>query len=124
MSHLVKTLVKGLELPDGNLYPNINTTVTLTDEQFATLNASDFVSDLQDLGVAFTAITVTASPFTYTVAASGTLLINPSGATISALTWNTLTVPPATALLPVLANDVLVVTYTGGTPLMNIRNQS
>lgn len=124
MSHLVKTLVKGLSLPDGNLYPNAQTTVTLTDDQFAMLDPNIFTNDLQDLGVAFTAITVTASPFTYTAPNAGTLLINPSGATISALTWNTVTVPTSAAIITVAKNDAIVVTYSGGTPVMKIRSQS
>lgn len=124
MSHLVKTLVPGMELPDGNLYPAAQTTVTLTDAQFAMLDPNIFTHDLQDLGVAFNAITVTASPFTYTATTFGTLLVNPSGATISALTWNTVTIPTSAAIITVAPNDVVVVTYSGGTPVMKIRNQT
>lgn len=124
MAHLVKTLVAGLELPDGNLYPNAQTTVTLTDDQFAQINANVFNSDLQDMGVAFTSVSVTASPFTYTATGPATALINPSGATISALTWNTKTVPTTAAVIPLETNDTLVITYTGGTPTLNVRNQT
>lgn len=50
MSRLVKTLVQGLSLPDGNWYP-ANATVTLTDDQFADLDPNIFTSGkLQDLG--------------------------------------------------------------------------
>lgn len=52
MSHKVKTLVRGLSLPDGNLYPNANTIVTLTDAQFLQINSLVFSSGyLQDLGL-------------------------------------------------------------------------
>lgn len=50
MARLVKTLVNGLSLPDGNWYP-INSTVSLTDGEFALLDPIVFTSGkLQDLG--------------------------------------------------------------------------
>lgn len=47
----MKTLVGGLELPDGNLYPSANTVVTLTDAQYALLAPAVFPGLMQDLGV-------------------------------------------------------------------------
>lgn len=50
MPRQIKTLSKNIELPDGNLYP-ANTTVTLTDAQYARLDASLYNKGiLQDLG--------------------------------------------------------------------------
>lgn len=51
MSRQVKTLKPGLALPDGHVYPNINTTVTLTDIQFAKVSPESFTNGfLEDLG--------------------------------------------------------------------------
>jgi hypothetical protein len=50
VSHQVKVLASGVELPDGNIY-QLNTVVTLTDEQFEQIAAAAFTGGiLQDLG--------------------------------------------------------------------------
>lgn len=55
MARQVKTLVKALSLPDGRVYPDINTVVTLTDAQFAMLDPAIFSRGfLEDLGVGIT----------------------------------------------------------------------
>lgn len=51
MAHQVRTLVAGLSLPDDRYYPNANTVVTLTDEEFADIDPAVFSSGkLADLG--------------------------------------------------------------------------
>lgn len=51
MSRRVKTLKKGLALPDGNVYPDVNTIVTLTNAQFDQINPNSFsLGFLEDLG--------------------------------------------------------------------------
>lgn len=50
MSHQVKVLANGVELPDGNIY-QLNTVVTLTDEQFEEIAPAAFTGGVvQDLG--------------------------------------------------------------------------
>lgn len=42
MSRQVKTLISGLSLPNGRYYPDANTVVTLTDEEFLDLDPAMF----------------------------------------------------------------------------------
>lgn len=42
MSRQVKTLISGLSLPNGRYYPDANTVVTLTDEEFLELDPALF----------------------------------------------------------------------------------
>lgn len=71
------------------------------------------------------AVTVGASPFAYTVVNTGALVIDPGAATISDVTINrgaytsgTLGDVLAGAVIPVVAGDVVTVTYAVDTPLM------
>jgi hypothetical protein len=123
MARAVKTLVAGLELPDGNLYPAIDTTVILTDDEYALLDPNIFDSDLQDLGQALTSVTPGASPYTLTATTPELVVLNPNGATISALSFNGVAIPVTTSIVPLSFNDTLTVTYSGGTPTVHTRTQ-
>lgn len=51
MGHRVKTLVEALSLPNGRFYPDANTTVTLTDDEFNDITSVTFTAGLlEDLG--------------------------------------------------------------------------
>lgn len=55
MSRQVQVLFPGVTLPNGNTYFDVNTVVTLTDQQFASINPAAFTSGkLLDLGSSIT----------------------------------------------------------------------
>lgn len=123
MARTVKTLVAGLELPDGNLYPAANTTVTLTNDEYAMLDPNIFTHDLLDLGQALASITPGASPYILTASVPEIVVLNPNGATISALSFNGVAIPVTTSIVPLSFNDTITITYSGGTPTVHTRTQ-
>lgn len=123
MARTVKTLVAGLELPNGNLYPAAQTTVILTDAQYGVLDPNIFVHDLQDLGQTLASVTPGASPYTITASVPVLVVLNPNGATISALSFNGVAIPVTTSIVPLSFNDTLAITYSGGTPTVHTRTQ-
>lgn len=76
---------------------------------------------------AASAISVTASPFTYTATAAGEVIVQTNGATLTSLSFTRGAYGPTNLILPgagvaamyhVSKGDVLILTYSAGSPLM------